>query len=29
MRKKHIQEFVQSYLKENINKDDITIDETI
>lgn len=29
MKKKHIQEFVQSYLKENINKDDITIDATI
>lgn len=29
MRKKHIQQFVNTYLKENINKNDITIDATI
>lgn len=29
MRKKHIQEFVKTYLKENVSKDDIVVDATI
>lgn len=29
MRKKHIQEFVKTYLNDNLNKDDIVVDATI
>lgn len=29
MRKKHLQDFVKNYIKENVNKNDVTIDATI